>query len=148
MKSFRQFLEEQQFLYHGSISRDTNPLMHGSHVGSKKQAEQRITDRTEFRPDASKFMYQIKEKRKRSPEEHIEIEDNGAPSLSHALSKAAKIGKIPENLAKIAMKKSDLSKAQLLMQHGIHRVTYKNRYEGKGVSHIIVNPDDFEVVKP
>ena len=33
------------------------------------------------------------------------------------------------------------------MNRGIHRVTYGNKFEDEGVSHIIVNPDDFKIEK-
>jgi len=138
-------LTSGNFLYHGSMSNDV-VLFHGAHLGTEDQAKQRIQDRTEFRQAVNKFIFKIKEKVKRSLEETIEIEDDGSPGLSHALTKASQLGKISENSARIARKKSDKTKAELLMKYGIYRIIYENKYEGQGVSHIVVNPSDYEIV--
>lgn len=149
MKSFSQFIKEnkENEFWHGSMS-DAVSLRHGMHIGSKEQALQRFSDVTEHKDkNVNLHMYKITEKNTRKPEEHIEIEDTGSPTLGQALAVAAKQGKIPENISRIARGKSDSEKARVLMKRGIHRVFYRNKFEGEGVSHIIVNPDDFKIEK-
>ena len=149
MKTFKEYISEEseKIFWHGSMS-DAVSLRHGMHIGTKEQALKRFSDVTEYKDkNVNLHMYKITEKNARKPEEHIEIEDTGSPTLGQALAVAAKQGKIPENIARIARKKSDSEKARVLMKRGIHRVTYGNKFEDEGVSHIIVNPDDFKIEK-
>jgi hypothetical protein len=148
MLTFRQFIKEntKSSLWHGSMN-DNESLRPGMHIGTREQAEQRFSDVTAFRKDVPVHFYRVTEKVPRSPEHHIEIEDNGSPSLATALFKASQQNRIPANIARIASKKSAGEQARTLIKYGIHRVTYQNKYEGKGRSHIIVNPGDYEMEK-
>lgn len=146
MKSFKQYLTENKNneFWHGSMSVMTS-LRPGMHMGTKEQAKTRFADITVGRKHVPMQMHRIVEINKRKPEEHIEIEDTGSPTLGQALATASAEGRMPENISRIARKKSEFEQARVLRQYGIHRVYYKNKYEGEGISHIIVNPEDYEL---